>query len=135
MIRRPPRSTRTDTLFPYTTLFRSTVADNHAQAIEDLQADWTHENRQRWITDTPTSGTQQRVPALDIRGHHERLRQERAELAALVPADPADKLSEARRLVRSLPRALNDLIAGAGPWPGTAVGHAPLGKNASGRET
>src|SRR6056297_3989154 len=25
MIRRPPRSTRTDTLFPYTTLFRSTV--------------------------------------------------------------------------------------------------------------
>src|SRR3546814_1870099 len=27
MIRRPPRSTRTDTLFPYTTLFRS--ADQH----------------------------------------------------------------------------------------------------------
>src|SRR3546814_21175044 len=27
MIRRPPRSTRTDTLFPYTTLFRSTAAD------------------------------------------------------------------------------------------------------------
>src|SRR3546814_17846674 len=26
MIRRPPRSTRTDTLFPYTTLFRSTDA-------------------------------------------------------------------------------------------------------------
>src|SRR3546814_11037020 len=25
MIRRPPRSTRTDTLFPYTTLFRSEV--------------------------------------------------------------------------------------------------------------
>src|SRR3546814_19654496 len=27
MIRRPPRSTRTDTLFPYTTLFRSAVRD------------------------------------------------------------------------------------------------------------
>src|SRR3546814_13426640 len=27
MIRRPPRSTRTDTLFPYTTLFRSEIAD------------------------------------------------------------------------------------------------------------
>src|SRR3546814_7199846 len=26
MIRRPPRSTRTDTLFPYTTLFRSSFA-------------------------------------------------------------------------------------------------------------
>src|SRR3546814_4633056 len=28
MIRRPPRSTRTDTLFPYTTLFRSTPMMN-----------------------------------------------------------------------------------------------------------
>src|SRR3546814_8506131 len=27
MIRRPPRSTRTDTLFPYTTLFRSGAVD------------------------------------------------------------------------------------------------------------
>src|SRR3546814_8755905 len=31
MTRRPPRSTRTDTLFPYTTLFRSVI---HAQRIE-----------------------------------------------------------------------------------------------------
>src|SRR6056297_3873437 len=29
MIRRPPRSTRTDTLFPYTTLFRSDLLMNH----------------------------------------------------------------------------------------------------------
>src|SRR3546814_4651841 len=28
MIRRPPRSTRTDTLFPYTTLFRSWLREN-----------------------------------------------------------------------------------------------------------
>src|SRR3546814_1498265 len=28
MIRRPPRSTRTDTLFPYTTLFRSRLSVN-----------------------------------------------------------------------------------------------------------
>src|SRR3546814_9011449 len=28
MIRRPPRSTRTDTLFPYTTLFRSELVDS-----------------------------------------------------------------------------------------------------------
>src|SRR3546814_7390103 len=28
MLRRPPRSTRTDTLFPYTTLFRSNQAAN-----------------------------------------------------------------------------------------------------------
>src|SRR3546814_21077747 len=29
MIRRPPRSTRTDTLFPYTTLFRSSTPHDH----------------------------------------------------------------------------------------------------------
>src|SRR3546814_2072277 len=33
MIRRPPRSTRTDTLFPYTTLFRSA---GHLKALEAL---------------------------------------------------------------------------------------------------
>src|SRR3546814_13614859 len=31
MIRRPPRSTRTDTLFPYTTLFRSFVTRTRAE--------------------------------------------------------------------------------------------------------
>src|SRR3546814_18336497 len=33
MIRRPPRSTRTDTLFPYTTLFRSARELEVAQAV------------------------------------------------------------------------------------------------------
>src|SRR3546814_3433685 len=32
MIRRPPRSTRTDTLFPYTTLFRSKVRRSRLHA-------------------------------------------------------------------------------------------------------
>src|SRR3546814_18646278 len=32
MTRRPPRSTRTDTLFPYTTLFRSAA---HTRSVED----------------------------------------------------------------------------------------------------
>src|SRR3546814_6652268 len=36
MIRRPPRSTRTDTLFPYTTLFRSQVANNLRIALVDI---------------------------------------------------------------------------------------------------
>src|SRR3546814_18191061 len=35
MIRRPPRSTRTDTLFPYTTLFRSRA--NNAQGRQAVQ--------------------------------------------------------------------------------------------------
>src|SRR3546814_7120463 len=36
MIRRPPRSTRTDTLFPYTTLFRSEDVLRQAQAAMKL---------------------------------------------------------------------------------------------------
>src|SRR3546814_8919731 len=45
MIRRPPRSTRTDTLFPYTTLFRSLVRNQltcfcagarEAHAVDDV---------------------------------------------------------------------------------------------------
>src|SRR3546814_18813601 len=35
MIRRPPRSTRTDTLFPYTTLFRSV---DSAAAVAEVRA-------------------------------------------------------------------------------------------------
>src|SRR3546814_16505493 len=34
MIRRPPRSTRTDTLFPYTTLFRSFVPGGVPQLVQ-----------------------------------------------------------------------------------------------------
>src|SRR3546814_5224501 len=41
MIRRPPRSTRTDTLFPYTTLFRSRFAGNTGHGGECRA-------RQRW---------------------------------------------------------------------------------------
>src|SRR3546814_2114307 len=36
MIRRPPRSTRTDTLFPYTTLFRSSGAAAQGDALPGL---------------------------------------------------------------------------------------------------
>src|SRR3546814_9462272 len=39
MIRRPPRSTRTDTLFPYTTLFRSEGAgSDHGEVIQNALA-------------------------------------------------------------------------------------------------
>src|SRR3546814_18888977 len=41
MIRRPPRSTRTDTLFPYTTLFRSLgEAAIVAAALRDLRGEF-----------------------------------------------------------------------------------------------
>src|SRR3546814_18820721 len=39
MIRRPPRSTRTDTLFPYTTLFRSLDQRDRARDGDAIAAD------------------------------------------------------------------------------------------------
>src|SRR3546814_2824191 len=44
MIRRPPRSTRTDTLFPYTTLFRSAgrLAPRRPQAAKRNEKPGTH---------------------------------------------------------------------------------------------
>src|SRR3546814_555158 len=38
MIRRPPRSTRTDTLFPYTTLFRSAYQRRERRNFFDLRS-------------------------------------------------------------------------------------------------
>src|SRR3546814_13165748 len=43
MIRLPPRSTRTDTLFPYTTLFRSSEA--HFHAVANLGPDLLWQNK------------------------------------------------------------------------------------------
>src|SRR3546814_20038826 len=46
MIRLPPRSTRTDPLFPYTTLFRSLIADLAGQAAQDRAVTVEIEQRQ-----------------------------------------------------------------------------------------
>src|SRR3546814_3356771 len=37
MIRRPPRSTLTDTLFPYTTLFRSPTVHAEVEEVEEVE--------------------------------------------------------------------------------------------------
>src|SRR3546814_44389 len=51
MIRRPPRSTRTDTLFPYTTLFRSgdviTIADSPLEVADQFETTIV------WMADEP----------------------------------------------------------------------------------
>src|SRR3546814_9075781 len=48
MSRRPPRSTRTDTLFPYTTLFRSFVAAGGAHALSGSPCPAGHPAVRRW---------------------------------------------------------------------------------------
>src|SRR3546814_1410005 len=51
MIRRPPRSTRTDTLFPYTTLFRSALRGPDPAAEGERDAD-VHRRELQALADT-----------------------------------------------------------------------------------
>src|SRR3546814_14152731 len=61
MIRRPPRSTRTDTLFPYTTLFRSVAMDRQKLAKQYSCASHTG----RRLVEAITEGVDD--PVLSIR--------------------------------------------------------------------
>src|SRR3546814_13255818 len=54
MIRRPPRSTRTDTLFPYTTLFRSPAV----LRFRDAEGNRVHERCGRGRSEEHTSELQ-----------------------------------------------------------------------------
>src|SRR3546814_10393619 len=68
MIRRPPRSTRTDTLFPYTTLFRSPLSrgwliDADATLedvpVAELDTYWPRsdaDNAREWVVENVTQG-------------------------------------------------------------------------------
>src|SRR3546814_682964 len=102
MIRRPPRSTRTDTLFPYTTLFRSALREREATNEERRR----HQSRGR-------SG--RALPRRHPR-HDQRLRLRRGRSA------------ESRRPCAAY--RVRDLLAGRGPQPhghqpadaGSAVG-------------
>src|SRR3546814_18596231 len=49
MIRRPPRSTRTDTLFPYTTLFRSRHPTRSREDITATLCRSLHAQRVLWL--------------------------------------------------------------------------------------
>src|SRR3546814_3804439 len=55
MIRRPPRSTRTDTLFPYTTLFRSEGGPGR-RPFADKLAVVSHDRRAFGLVDTALPG-------------------------------------------------------------------------------
>src|SRR3546814_8844846 len=70
MIRRPPRSTRTDTLFPYTTLFRSfddgicilqNIRRRHAQ---DAIAVLDHEGVATFVTTMPITRSEEHTSEL-----------------------------------------------------------------------
>src|SRR3546814_3690100 len=71
MIRRPPRSTRTDTLFPYTTLFRSALHTAHWRAGIGKKDDGIgggHGKRLRWGKTVRESGSRNAAPAKEGAG-------------------------------------------------------------------
>src|SRR3546814_1929786 len=55
MIRRPPRSTRTDTLFPYTTLFRSRHGGRDAGGRRHIMSDWLDQDDLRQLAEADPS--------------------------------------------------------------------------------
>src|SRR3546814_4944491 len=69
MIRRPPRSTRTDTLFPYTTLFRSRGAGRVEEAgqleRESVDLDRNHDLLLQVLVVHPEAGDVQPQPAVE----------------------------------------------------------------------
>src|SRR3546814_13600267 len=81
MIRRPPRSTRTDTLCPYTTLFRSRDCDafGRGHAVGQYQDVLIRQHRVRRLVADALDGLLQPLGALCRRsGHVDRLGAESA---------------------------------------------------------
>src|SRR6056297_4237978 len=98
MIRRPPRSTRTDTLFPYTTLFRSRRGSvrrvlrpeqGHGMAAERVRA-WRRQPAIARLAEVDGEG--QRNPALPVGS-------KKSEPARLDPAFEAGGRARSRRTV------------------------------------
>src|SRR3546814_13546876 len=85
MIRRPPRSTRTDTLFPYTTLFRSL---EHLRRAAELQA--VHA---RHLDDGPLR-RERSLETHDAAGRGDRRPRVMDHLLVRVPCDLLDVLTQ-----------------------------------------
>src|SRR3546814_13782618 len=88
MIRRPPRSTRTDTLFPYTTLFRSDQAYRGFLALELID---------RADADAARQARPQRVDLRVIGGDYDDVAgADRARGAVLVGSAPLQEILDCR---------------------------------------
>src|SRR3546814_9709446 len=82
MIRRPPRSTRTDTLFPYTTLFRSIGCQVNLETGR-IRADAPHRGEEagrqvRFVDEAQKGGLRVGV------GNHRRSEEHTSELQSLM---------------------------------------------------
>src|SRR3546814_3357779 len=92
MIRPPPRSTRTDTLFPYTTLFRSRrrrgpegLAEGGASALRDRVLELPPHGRAGLRHGRPRPVEPRRAPARQsLRGARARSEEHTSELQSLI---------------------------------------------------
>src|SRR3546814_5789006 len=80
MLRRPPSSTRTDTLFPYTTLFRSGVAQPRRALAPDGDLDLRHAGGRR----AGTRGIGEHVQEGEAAILHQRSEEHTSELQSLM---------------------------------------------------
>src|SRR3546814_18578027 len=81
MIRRPPRSTRTDTLFPYTTLFRSD---------EDVDQPLRPVQPAPQIVVLTIGAAEERAEAVELNALERRLRAAAANGRGVIGSDPVD---------------------------------------------
>ena len=90
------------------------TADDRAQAIDNLQADWGVDRHQRWITQTPAEVGREAEPAFAA--------------APPIPAQGQPSLPAAclgpRSRVAALEADYRDLLAGEGRWASTPEGEA-----------
>src|SRR3546814_5312036 len=70
MIRRPPRSTRTDTLFPYTALFRSAVERQALFGLGRIGRSVLVVDQRNAAEDRPKHGVEPGVRAATVVDHH-----------------------------------------------------------------
>src|SRR3546814_3107957 len=84
MLRRPPRSTRTDTLFPYTTLFRSAFYRDPIPWPELLERLGLVEQRETPYSKLSGGQKQRLSAALALVGNPERSEEHTSELQSLM---------------------------------------------------
>src|SRR3546814_16627323 len=132
MIRRPPRSTRTDTLFPYTTLFRSAsvrsaIRDNAINA-QKARAWW----RPRRIAQYRTLRSRQSRQPLPGPDHRRRNRPHEAPTPPPQRPRPGDRSKSLR--TNSAPRGRTVAPPRAAEAAGGSRKSGETGKSGHGRE-
>jgi hypothetical protein len=103
------------------------VADDVAQAIEDITHDWSLDRNQQWITRTATTvGVDPAIRPLPERpdARRARLLAELKTLERHAPPNVTAELAATRAAFDRLRRSRDDLFRGAGRWHHTPAGRA-----------